>query len=334
VRVPPTQKQHSSAYYNLVDVLLSGSEAANYNPANLLSIFDNVLVLPQIDIAPISPVYTDGVSDATFVTLQFGNTVETAISSNGSSSTSVFDIYTLHIVPIGQSNVYVQPSVLEFSAASSPLILSFQLMHTQPSLFGNAPSYPLQYILKFGGWNGVSSGQSVDVSAWLPLQAQQVLLRRYTVIPQFPHVLGWSWEEASFNITRANQAHLALVPHPPREDGHYYAAYGGASTAGGRVLFDPPVIVFEPLQTVQSFNVKAVRGNDESEVYYRIEWEIVGHPDDTYNYIEFVAPRASSSNTEYTIVSHFATWHTASASVLQLFSTAVVLLMILVCLFA
>jgi len=270
------------------------------------------------------------VSDATFVTLQFGNAVETAISSNGSSSTSVFDIYTLHILPVGQSNVYVQPSVLEFSAATSPLIRSFQLIHTQPSLFGNSPSYALKYNLKFGGW---STGQYVDVSAWLPLQAQQVMLRRYTVIPQFPHVLGWSWEEASFNITRANQAHLALVPHPPREDGHYYAAYGGAATAGGRVLFDPPVIVFEPLQTVQSFNVKAVRGNDELEVYYRIEWEIVGHPDDTYNYVEFVAPRASTSYTEYTIVSHFATWHTAPASILQ-FSTLALLLVIVVSLVA
>jgi len=291
-----------------VDVLLAGTDAPYYNPANLFSAFEDIFIIPALDISPIEPVYTDGNSDLILVTLKSNGSVLTAFPSAN------YDQFTIHIIP-DPSNVYVTPSVLEFSAFQTNLVKSFQLFHTQPSVFNGARSYGLQYYLKFAG---TSAG--VDITGWLPRHAQQVLLRRYTIIPQFDKVLGFNWGEASFNITRANFAHFALVPHMPWLDGQNGAApYGGDFTAGGRIMFDPPVIVFEPFQTVQTFNVKAIRGNIEDSVYYRVEWEINAHEDDAENYVEYAAYEDEELGGESgDFDSHFATWHVAPASMAQL----------------
>jgi len=284
-------------------VLISGTGSQDYqyfDPTPLISAFSGVLVIPQISVSPIEPVYTDGSSNLVLVTLISANTAQTTFPSAG------LDGFTLRVQP-APSNVYVQPSIMEFTAAKSAtsgaLISNFTLTHTQPSKLNGMTSYTLQYFIKYAGW----TTNEQEVTAFIPEYAQQVLLRRYSIIPSFPNVLGFDWEPASFNVTRLNQAHFALVPRAPPVDGTI-DKYGSDYTAGGHVVFDPPVIVFEPLQQVQNFWVKAIRGNDESSVYYRVEWQIVGHADDTNNYIEW-----QQSSSPY----QFALWFVAPASTLS-----------------
>ncbi len=214
--------------------------------------------------------------------------------------------FTIHVLA-AVDGVYIEPSVLEFSSASAGALRTFSVHHV--SLDADVVQYRLQYLLKFAG---NTAKQAIDISDYMPMHARNVLVKRYSVIPEFPKVLSYGWQQASFNLTRGNAAHLSLIPHMPRLDGQQAASYGGHAVAGGRIQFDPPVIVFAPGQMVQQFLVKAmpgVQGGAEA-VYYRVDWQMVGHEADLSCYDEAVNARASAGSG-----TAFATWHVASASV-------------------
>ncbi len=309
-----------------VNVVLSGADAALFSTEALTAVFGKLLILPEVDVSPIAPIYTDGQSESDIVVsiLDDGTLGSSLPSSVGSTNA-----FTVHIVPDAQ--VYVEPSVLEFSSATSGALRKFSITHQHPAAFAQSDgdsitSYNVRYLIKFAG-NDIRT--AFDITDWLPMHARQVLLKRRNIIPQFPKVLSYGWQQASFNLTRGNAAHFALIPHMPLLDGQANAVYGSDATAGGRVQFDPAVIVFAPGQMVQQFMVKAMRGIEggADALYYRVDWEIVGHPDDTENFIEYVARRSSPTVDDRT---HFPTFHVAAASLARISFSVVLALLLLV----
>ncbi len=280
-----------------------------------LEFFEGILIIPELYITPIAPIFTDGQSDDILVTLlDNGDTSSTLPSDVGD-----YNAFTLHIIASGYENVYIEPSVLEFSSANTGAVRKFTIRHTGTFQFSNINSYAISYYLKYGGNH---FDQSHDITSFLPAHARQVTLKRYSIIPNFPKVLSYGWQQAAFNLTRSNEATLTLIPHMPlldgasMSDGQYSkTSFGGDAVAGGRIQFDPPVVVFTPGQMVSQFKVKANPGltGGADSVYFRIEWEINGHPEDVSNYLEYVAPRKTSG-----INSHFPTFHVASAALLRL----------------
>jgi len=93
----------------------------------------------------------------------------------------------------------------------------------------------------------------------------------------------------------------------------------GATTPAGRVDFEPAVIVASPGQQVVEFHVKAQPGVDRDNLYYRVDWEVVGHADDTVNWVESLQRGGNGlSNSPKGGSLYFATWHLASAGVTTL----------------
>jgi hypothetical protein len=237
-----------------------------------------------------------------------------------------------------------EPSALTFSP-SSALSQSYSIRHVYPNIVdsvvglahpngahntgAHSDSYAIGWAIKFVGTNVfIPITRSI-----VPQEAQRVVIARYQIMPSFPMVIANVWQPASFNLTRAPLAHLTLVPHQPDRDGVNNMAtrgtptppggaafgaavglpahYGGAALAAGKIVTEPPVVVFNPGQTVANFQVKAI-GTNPSPTYYRLDWQLSGHKDDRVCYIESSDP-APQSNGPYT----FSTYHVASASAIS-----------------
>jgi len=224
------------------------------------------------------------------------------------------------------NNVYFEPSTLEFTSQSvaSPAFLSqsYSITHLRPSSFHSFNYYLLRWIVRFQGVAPYDPEfPGLDITAYVPLDAQRVLLLRYQIEPQFPNVLNFRWQDAAFNLSRAPVATLTLTPHQAYEDGQLAAPYGGEKTAGGRIVFDPAVISFGPGQVVSQFKVMAIAGNSQREVYYRVQWEMEGFLDDLYTYLDYVFYRTDGPFSELELATagpspptKFATWHMAPSA--------------------
>jgi len=121
---------------------------------------------------------------------------------------------------------------------------------------------------------------------------------------------------------------MSLIPTSTPNDGKTGPLYGGAAVAGGRIEFEPPVIVANPGQSYVQFLCRATPGNNQNQVYYRVDWDIQGDNDDLENYLE--ATRTGTQNSPSTLgvnaaQASFSTWHVASAALAQISFVLVVL---------
>ncbi len=314
ISIPHNQPSFGHGHVN---VAVSGVDAALYDYSDIFNKMQ-VVIIPELNFSPIPAIYTDGSAEGLKVWLV--DAVAQGFPYGEQAS------FSLHIKPTSE-NVYVEPSVLHFSAsalASNRLSQQYSLYHVRPSEFGSADSYGLQWTLKYAG---LETGLSLNEYGFVPLDAQNVILSRHQIVPEFPNRLNFGWQKASINVSRAPNAHMTLIPHGPVEDGQLVAAYGGAHTAGGRIVFEPAVVVFAPGQQVAHFRVKAIPGSDQNAVYYRVQWQITGHEDDLYNYLDYVNARADAD-----VTSHFATFHVAAATLAQLSLTALAIVALLLAL--
>jgi len=293
-----------------------------YDFSAIYAAFQNLQVVPALAFSPIPAIYTDGHADGLFVSLvdALGN----GVWLYGDDAQ-----FTVHISTSATflPGVVFEPSTLQFSKASlTDPLQSFRIVHTNPRVFGNVNGalvhqYALSWHVRFGG--RYTTG-AIEITAVVPQDAQNVLLSRYNVIPKFPHVLSYGWQKASFNLSHIPIAHISLTPRAPVLDGVNLAQ--GAATPGGKIEFDPAVIVAGPGQQVVEFRVKAQPGVDRDTLYYRVDWTMHGHEDDLVNFLEYFQ-RDSNGNGLVTKAqfASFATFHIASASVAQI-SFAIVLL--------
>jgi hypothetical protein len=246
--------------------------------------------------------------------------------------------FSLHLLSPAPQGIQFEPSALSFSA-SSPLSQSYVIRQLYPNVvdsvintafpiaaynfaagaLSGTDSYPIGWGIKFIGTNKL-----IPITASIvPQEAHRVVITRYQIIPSFPKTVANVWQPASFNLTRAPLAHLTLVPHQPDRDGpngqfQKASAGGGAVTAAGsrygptfatgRIVTDPPAVVFNPGQTVSNFQVMAI-GHQVASSYYRLDWQLSGHRDDRVCYVES-GDQSPALDGPYT----FSTYHVATAS--------------------
>jgi hypothetical protein len=295
----------------LVNFVLSGADADLYETSEVFEFFGSVRILPEIDVSPVPSMYTDGESGDITVSLKSGGKLINGLPDGLRN----YNGFTITIIPYmsgafinnpddGNRNdgVYIEPSVLEFSSASQSALRSFRIRHVQPTLFNTQTMYYLGYFIHAAN----TPGLGVLINNWLPAHAQTVTLRRYRIIPEFPKVLSYSWDFASFNLTRVCDSVVTITPRTPDVPGGFNKIYSGHLVPNGRVFFDPPVVSFAPGQMVATFMVKAARGIDVDHGYYRVDYELSGAPNDMQNFNEFIHGDT------------FSTWHMASATVAQL----------------
>ncbi len=320
--IPATQQYNSSddmtSVIAGVNVVLGGADAALFDVAALSAAFSSgMLIIPELDVSPAPAIYTDGESEPDMVVVLKDGAANSLTNGLPDSMGGAYNGFKLHVSARTTDgdllpNVYVEPSVLEFSSATSQALRSFHIRHTHSTVLSGLDSYDLRYELRFAG---ESLASAVDISSYMPQHARTVMLKRYNIVPEFPKLLSYWWQYASFNLTRANQGHVALTPYMPPLDGQSpEPIYAGHATATGRVVFDPPVITFSPGQLVATFLVKAARGFESESGYYRVDWKLHGHSDDTANFLE--GPRG------------FSTYHMASGAALG-FSLMALLLFVL-----
>jgi len=298
-----------------LNVAITGPDAALYEYSDVFDNLQNLEILPELGFSSVPALYADdAVAGLTVWLVNASQPFAFQAQNSFAVYVEVEDNFNL--------DVYLQPSVLQFSTqslAANALSQQVSITHVRPSTFcigESVNSYSLFWSLKFEGRESPH-----DISAFVPLDAQRVIVTRHQIEPDFPDQLDFSWQDASFNISRGPWAPMTLIPHQAYEDGQKTAPYGGQRTAGGRVVFDPAVITFAPGQQVSQFRVQAIPGNDQREVYYRVEWEIQGHEDDLCNYLEWAFPRQDGFG-----LGHFATWHVAPAAHLAVSALLVALL--------
>jgi hypothetical protein len=294
-------------------VTVSGANANIYVYSAIYTGFADIKVIPALAFSPIPAIYTDGEADGLFVA------VKSKDGTIGGAWPYADDAqFSIHIVPSLPAGVVIEPSTLEFSKsrAGDP-VQSFKIKHTNPKVFGTSRQYSLTWYIRYAGTPVSSIATAThDITHVVAQDAQNVLLSRYQIIPKFPHVLSYGWQDASFNISRGPLAHVSFIPRLPPVDGDNNAK--GATTPAGRVDFDPPVLVASPGQQIIHFKVKAQPGVDRHNLYYRVDWEVHGHSDDLVNWIEWLqhqtaaGPHGLNNPTGDQI--SFATWHLASAS--------------------
>jgi hypothetical protein len=288
-----------------LSVSVSGTNAAWYDYSAIVNAFNGIQVVPALAFSPIPAIYTDGAAQNLFVALK------NADGGIGGTWPFADDAqFTLHIIPSLPTGVVIEPSTLEFSKsqANDP-VQSFSIRHSNPRVFDSRRSYTLRYYVRFAGVTSYT-----EITSIVPQDAQNVLLSRYQIIPKFPHVLSYGWQKASFNLSHIPIAHVSFIPRLPSIDGG--ADVRGATTPAGRVDFEPAVIVASPGQQVVEFRVKAQPGVDRDNLYYRVDWEVVGHADDTVNWVESLQRGGNGLENSPTGGSlYFATWHLASAGV-------------------
>jgi len=313
---------------------VTGADAQYYDYQPLWTVLKSITVLPALFFSPIPATYIDGTATDLFVGLT------DAFASN-TFPYPADRAFSLHIRSAAPNAIYFEPDTLSFSP-SNAFTQQFRIVHEYPNgvhqaigvagPHGNDPgtdAYALTWSLK---WIGTSAMIPITTSI-VPQDAQRVVVARYQIIPQFPRVLSYDWQSASFNITRPPIAHLSLHPHAPHRDGKTGSpVYGASHAAAGKIVTDPPVIVFNPGQKVAVFLVKAIPGiNQDQSLYYRVDWQLSAHADDRVCYIEsgdlapqIGTPLTGQSNSDaYT----FSTYHVASGS-----SLSVMLVALLACL--
>jgi len=303
-----------------LNVVLTGAEAQLYDYSAVFTALKNVRIIPQIQFTSMPALYVDESQENLALWVAPSTT---GFPFRDQSSFVISVGVNTATTPVAAA-VYFEPSTFQFTSQSlSGGILSqrFTVRHVRPAVFGSLNHYDLQWNLRFEG-----SSALLDITSFVPLDAQRVILKRYQVEPDFPFTLDFSWQQASFNITRGPLAPLTFTPHQAFEDGIVSFSYGPGKTAGGRVLFEPPVVSFEPGQTVSQFQVKAIPGSDQRLVYYRVQWLVDGNADDLVAYRDIQYNPAQDSN-DYGSYS-YVTWHLAPASALSA-SLFVLVLMVL-----
>jgi len=344
ISLPPT-----GDWLQQVEIVVGGAEAQYYEYTQLWNALSNIVILPNLAWSPIPVTYIDQDVVGTSVQLADG-------LSSGQFPYNAVNSFSLHMYSPAAGGISFEPSALTFSP-SSGLSQSYAIRHVYPNIVdsvvglphpngahntgAHSDSYAIGWSIKFVGTNVfIPITKSI-----VPQEAQRVVIARYQIIPSFPMVVANVWQPASFNLSRAPLAHLTLVPHQPDRDGVNNIAtrgtptapggaafgalvglpahYGSSAVGAGKIVTEPPVVVFNPGQTVANFQVKAI-GLNPSSTYYRLDWQVSGHKDDRVCYIESSDP-APQSNGPYT----FSTYHVASAHQRILSAVAAVLVVVM-----
>ncbi len=327
----PIRVPSSGSIARQLSISVTGAEADQYDYSDLVSHLHNIRIIPELGFSPLPTMGLKETVTDLRVWLVDLDAATAALSANEHTS------FTLHPVinneEYSYNSVQFVPSVLEFtpqSLAGNVLSQSFSIVHSNLVGF-NTPQeyYNVWWILRYQSSSvdvgGDLTGSYVDITQWVPLDAQRVTLRRHQIIPTFPKRLEFNtWQHGSFNLTMQPTAALTLTPHVPMSDGQRFGIYGGAHTPGGQVRFDPPEIVFTAGQMVADFKVMPISGSDQRFVYYRVDWEISGHYYDLYCFYDYMYPRDGAAKG-----THFSTWHVAAASLPQL--TLAVAMLALAC---
>jgi len=307
------------------EIIVGGAEAQYYDYTNVWQVLRNIVILPALSFSNIPVTYID--QTATGMTVQIAD-------PSPSFPYGADRAFSLHIFSPAPNGIYVEPSALSFSPSSS-MSQGYTIAHVYPNVVDNAintnlgafglaagvlsgtDSYPIGWGIKFVGTNNIIA----ITNSIVPTEVQRVVVARYQIVPSFPQVLAFTWQPASFNLSRAPTAHLTLVPHQPVRDGANNefqratlgggAAVGtkvtyGAGLAAGKIVTEPPAIVFDPGQTVAVFQVRAIFGAPNQ--YYRLDWQLSGNRDDRVCYVES-GDSSPSLDGPYT----FSTYHQASA---------------------
>jgi len=318
------------------EIVVSGTDAQYYDYSALWNALKEIQILPNLQFTPIPVTYID--NDVVGMSVQLSDGLATGQYPYGDANA-----FTLHMYSPAIGGISFEPSALTFSA-SSPLSQSYVIHHTYPNLVDSAigiahpnalhatgastDSYNIGWSIKFVGTNTfIPITRSI-----VPQEAQRVVVARYQIIPSFPQTLAYAWQPAYFNLTRAPLAHLTLVPHQPDRDGaNGVSGINGLPTkassllaaaavsangvryssaaAAGKIVTEPPAIVFNPGQTVSYFQVRAI-GYNPSQSYYRLDWQLSGHKDDRVCYVES-GDLSPAQNGPYT----FSTYHVASSHI-------------------
>jgi len=304
---------------------------------------NNIQILPNLAFSPIPVAYID--QDVVGTSVQLAGAL-----ASGSFPYPADRAFSLHLYSPNPAGISFEPSALSFSPSSSTsqnyvihhvypnqVDAAIDKAHPVPGHWTVSPgtdSYPIGWSIKFVGTNKFIA---ITLSI-VPQDAQRVVVARYQIIPSFPKTLAFAWQPASFNLTRAPLAHMTLVPHQPDRDGANAQAtkftspaatnianahYGSAAFATGKIVTDPPAIVFNPGQTVATFQVMAI-GNQVPSSYYRLDWQLSGHRDDRVCYVES-GDSSPAQNGPYT----FSTYHSAQASSLSVLICLVVAFVLL-----
>jgi hypothetical protein len=289
---------------------VTAAAAGPYDYSDVFAVFANLKAIPALAFSPISAIYTDGESGVLSVSLV--DALGTGVWPYGDDAQ-----FTLHILPEAgvRDGVAVEPSTLAFSKASlADPLQQFKLVHTNPAVFLKKSFYNLAWSIRFGGQ---LLGEATPITSVVSQDAKRVILSRYQIIPKFPHVLSYGWQKASFNLSHIPIAHISFTPRMPRGvDAPLLVSEHGSAHPGGRVEFDPSVIVAGPGQQVVEFKVKAQPGVDRDTLYYRVDWQVAGDDNDLVNYVDSLNEGNSGLNVaDGTAHVTFATWHIASASV-------------------
>jgi hypothetical protein len=310
-----------------VQIIVGGTDAQYYYYNALWNVLNTIVVLPPLAFSPIPATYIDGTAENLFVSL-------TSAFASGTFPYQNDRSFSIHITSQAPGSIYFEPDALNFSPTSTTT-QSFRIVHMYPSgvhgvigstgPHGNAAGtdgYPLTWSLK---WIGTPTLIPITRSI-VPQDAQRVVVARYQIIPEFPRVLSYDWQDAAFNLTRPPIAHLSLHPHQPHRDGRPAPSYGSSKAAAGRIVTDPPVVVFNPGQRISRFRVRAIAGqNQDQALYYRVDWQLSGHQDDRVCYIESgdAEPQGAGPYT-------FSTYHVASASTITATVMAVAIAALLI----
>jgi hypothetical protein len=327
------------------EVIVGGTDAQYYDYNNLWDALRNIQILPNLAFSAIPVTYIDQDVVGTSVQLVDG-------FASGAFPYPADRAFSLHMFTPAAQGIQFEPSALAFSA-SSPVSQNYVIHHMYPSVIdgvintalgGDAAayaagvsgtdSYPIGWGIKFVGTN-----RFIPITASIvPQEAQRVMIARYQIIPSFPKTIANVWQPAFFNLTRAPIAHLTLVPHQPDRDGPngqaVKATAGGAAVtnagsrygpafATGKIVTDPPAVVFNPGQTISNFQVMAI-GNQVVSSYYRLDWQLSGHRDDRVCYVES-GDQSPALDGPYT----FSTYHVASTNT---FGVAFGVLLLCLCL--
>jgi hypothetical protein len=316
------------------EIIVGGADAQYYDYNNLWDPLRNIQILPNLAFSPIPVTYID--QDVVGASVQLVDGFATGAFPYPSDRA-----FSLHMFSPAPQGIQFEPSALGFST-SSPVSQSYVIRQLYPNvvdsvintvLAGDAAaysvvtgvsgtdSYPIGWGIKFIGTNKV-----IPVTASIvPQEAQRVMIARYQIIPSFPKTIANIWQPAFFNLTRPPIAHLTLVPHQPDRDGPngqaLKASAAGALGTGsgnrygpvfatGKIVTDPPAVVFNPGQTISNFQVMAI-GNQVVSSYYRLDWQLSGHRDDRVCYVES-GDQSPALDGPYT----FSTYHVASSQTL------------------
>jgi len=313
------------------EIIVGGTDAQYYDYNTLWAPLTSIQILPNLAFSPIPVTYID--EDVVGASVQLSDGLVT-----GAFPYPADRAFSLHLLSPAPQGIQFEPSALSFSA-SSPLSQSYIIRQRNPNVVDSVinTAFP---ITAYGFAGGVTSGTDSYPIGWgikfigtnkvipitgsiVPQEAHRVVIARYQIIPSFPKTIANVWQPASFNLTRAPVAHLTLVPHQPDRDGpngqFQKATAGGAAVtnagsrygsnfATGRIVTDPPAVVFNPGQTVSNFQVMAI-GHQVASSYYRLDWQLSGHRDDRVCYVES-GDQSPALDGPYT----FSTYHLATAS--------------------